>query len=349
MEKEMITTALQQYNITDAAIAKYKAEYMALSVQGATDEEGYKIVKSARMEIVHKRTDVEKKRKELNSDALKYKKAVDDEAKRITALLAPIEDHLIAQEKIIDDEKARIKAEAEAKEAARISDRINRLYVMGCTFNGMNYFLPFAPDGYAVPSPIVKASTYEQFEAICGEFQKLVDTETKRVLAECEAKIAEEERLAKIRADQEAEAKRLEAMAKEQAEAAAKIKAAEEKIEAEKQRLIDEEKARVEAADREKQRIIDEENRAIELEKAKVEAALQAVKEAEEKERLAKAAADHLEKIKPDKDKLLAFADAIDLLRVPVLENSKAIDIRNIAIKAMSAISAKIRREAKEI
>lgn len=117
VEQSMITTALKEYNIPDTAIAKYRQDFMVLSVKGVDDKDGYDLCHSARMEVKGKRVEVEKTRKKLKEDALEYGRAVDKEAKRITALLEPIENYLLSQEKIVDDEKERIK---KAEENARI-------------------------------------------------------------------------------------------------------------------------------------------------------------------------------------------------------------------------------------
>jgi len=61
--------------------------------------------------VVKHRTGVEKHRKFLKADALSYGRKVDAAAKEIFGKLAPIEDHLTEQEKIVTDEKKRVKAE----------------------------------------------------------------------------------------------------------------------------------------------------------------------------------------------------------------------------------------------
>ena len=300
VEQNMITTALKEYNVPDAAIAKYRQDYLSLTVKGVEDKEGYDLCHAARMEVKGKRVEVEKTRKKLKEDALEYGRAVDKEAKRITALLAPIEEHLLAQEKIVDDEKARIKAEAEAKEAARIQARIDKLFAFGCSFNGMNYVLPFAPSGYSVPSAILKTCADEQFETICAEFQKLVDAENARIEKEKEDKRIEEERLEKVRKEQEAEAARLNAIAEEQRQKEAKIKAEQDAIEKEKQRIEHEkeiEKARKEAAEK---AVKDAEEKRIKEE--------QAAKEKAEQERIA---AEKKAALAPDKEKLKVFLESI--------------------------------------
>jgi DNA repair exonuclease SbcCD ATPase subunit len=127
---------LRRFSPADGAIAELSAEYLPLRIDGPDDTVGYAVVHRARMDIRARRTSIEKLRKELKADALSYGRTVDTEAKRLTALLAPIEAHLLAEEKAVDDEKERIrnekrlkeeaiikaKEEAEAAEAKRVAD-----------------------------------------------------------------------------------------------------------------------------------------------------------------------------------------------------------------------------------
>lgn len=122
---------LTRFSLADSAIAEMSDQYMPLTVAGLEDQAGYDIVRRARFDVRDKRIEVERVRKLLKADALAYGRKVDGEAKRITALLAPIESHLKLQEKPFDDEKdriknaARLKAEAEAaKQIADLDARI---------------------------------------------------------------------------------------------------------------------------------------------------------------------------------------------------------------------------------
>ena len=111
MTTEFIKKELKKYNITDAEIAKASKECLQLVVTSVSDIVNYDIVKQARIGIKAKRVEVEKRRKELKAESLTFGRAVDSEAKRIFALIAPIEEYLISQENIVDDEKQRIKDE----------------------------------------------------------------------------------------------------------------------------------------------------------------------------------------------------------------------------------------------
>ena len=109
------------YSPTETAIATMREKFMPLVIRDLKDTAGYKAVHDARMVIRDARVSVERKRKELKADALEYGRKVDSEAKRITALLEPIETHLQSEESRIDAERqaikdaARLNAEAEAR------------------------------------------------------------------------------------------------------------------------------------------------------------------------------------------------------------------------------------------
>ena len=112
---------LKRFSLADDAIARMAGEYMPLTIRDVTDTEGFKAVHEARMVVKNHRVEVEKTRKALKADALEYGRKVDAEAKRITALLEPIEEHLRWQEVDYEAAKeairnaARLKAEAEER------------------------------------------------------------------------------------------------------------------------------------------------------------------------------------------------------------------------------------------
>jgi len=302
VEQSMITTALQQYNVTDAVIAKYKSDYMALTVKSVEDKEGYDLCHAARMEVKGKRVEVEKTRKKLKEDALEYGRAVDKEAKRITALLEPIEDHLTAQEKIIDDEKARIKAEAEAKEAARIQLRIDSLFDLGMNLNRGYFSLPYAPE-QSIPEAIVKTCPDNEYAELLAKITVLNDIEKRRIEKEAADKKVEEERLAKVRAEQEAEAARLNAIAEEQRKKEAAIKAEQDAIEKEKLKIEHEKQIEIAKKEAAEKAVKDAEAKRLKEEKEKAEKVEQERIEAEKKAALA-----------PDKEKLNTLAASLYLM-----------------------------------
>ncbi len=97
--------AIVNYGVSEADIDKWKAEYMALTVNGLDDVEGLALVIKAKNVLIRTRNQIEKKRETINKPLLNRKKANDTEAKRLTALIAPIERHLYLQEKAIEEQK----------------------------------------------------------------------------------------------------------------------------------------------------------------------------------------------------------------------------------------------------
>jgi seryl-tRNA synthetase len=111
-----IENELKKFNVSDAAIADLSEKYMPLVVNGINDSEGLKAIIAARKIIRGYRIDVDKRRKDLNADALEYQRRINAEAKRITAMLEPIEGHLMAEENKISDEIEQIKRKKEEAE-----------------------------------------------------------------------------------------------------------------------------------------------------------------------------------------------------------------------------------------
>lgn len=344
MEQETITKDLARFNITDAVISEKASQYMPLTIRGIDDKPGLDAVHRARMDIKGLRVAVQKTGKALREEANTYLKVVLTEEKRIISLLEPIEDHLSDEENRVVEEVARIKAEAAAKEEARIQGRRNLLFKMGCTWDGS----VFSFRGVEITKDVEIAKfTDELFDDLVGAIQSTLDEEAAERAAQEAAKKAEEERLAQIAKEQAVEKKRLEAeqarikkeqeeKAKELAEKEAKLKADQEALATAKQKLIDDEAARVKAIEDEKIRVETEKKRAEELEKAKAEAAAKAVAaaaakaaaEAEAKrvrEEKARLAAERKAARRPDKEKLQAYRLSFGTIPVPELKTEDGI------------------------
>mgnify|MGYP001575951277 CR=1 FL=1 len=323
METDFIKTELQKFNVADAVIAKMSAEYLPLKVEGLDDKEGFKKVHYARMVIKGKRIEVEKKRKELKESSLRFGQAVDGEAKRIIALLSPIETHLEHEESIVEKEKERLRVEAEEMARRKLQDRIERL--RKCNYT--RYLLD-----------VIKNMSDVEFEV----------EETKAKL-EYEIYEAEKERTIKATKELEVKKEQQAEIARQQTEAQNKIISERKKIEdekrliaetkmkeeQEKKLLVDLEKARKEAAEKAR---IDTENRIKRVAEAKLEAERQAEIEAKRKEAL-----------KPDKEKLLSFAATLTALKMPELLNQQATNIANRAIKGLMNIVEFIQSESNKL
>jgi hypothetical protein len=307
--------------LADDQIAKLADAYMALTIVDENDKRGFDLVHSARMDIRGKRIAIEAKRKELKSGALEYGRVVDGEAKRLTALLEPIEAHLEKQEAIVTAEAERKKAEKKAAEGAKLQARITALQALGAGID-------FAS---------IRDMKDDEYQIALAKAQAAFD------IAEAKRK-ADKEAADKIAAEQEAERTRL-AAAQAEAEKirreaeAAKVaadkairdaqeaqRAAEAKAQAEKEKAAAVERARIEEAARIK---------------AESEAKAKREQEAAKAEEERKA---REEALRPEREKVVDLADRISaaLLEKNLGPGSiveKAVDIVEEAVDRLLALA----------
>jgi hypothetical protein len=112
-----MTTAIQEYSKTDAALADLAARYRGIVFDVKTPT-GMQEAKSARAELRGYRVDLEKTRVEIKAPALERCRLIDAEAKRITAALSELEDPIDSTIKAEEGRKAR-----EAMEVAMANQR----------------------------------------------------------------------------------------------------------------------------------------------------------------------------------------------------------------------------------
>jgi hypothetical protein len=196
-----------------------------LVINGIDDKHGQKIVKEARLVVKRYRIDIDKRRKELNADALEYQRRINGEAKRITTQLEPIEAHLENEEKRVDEELERIKREKETFAEMLYQARCAELTELKFLFNGSKFYARYADVDLEVYVLHVKQWADDEFYAFLGKAKVYFDIHEKQ-LAEQKAK-EEEDRKALA-----AERARLDAIAKEQAEKDAALKAEADRLEA---------------------------------------------------------------------------------------------------------------------
>jgi len=320
------TIAPITYEVQKELIQKLADEYLPLTVASVHDKAGLDAVRSARIKVKTLRVNIEKRRKELKAESLEYGRRVDSAAKELTALIEPIESHLENEEGIVAREQERIKREAEEKRQAITRERLRLLTEAGAM---------------CLPQD-VESLSLQDFGALLDTKQaekKLRDEQAAREEAERQ-RIAEEQRieaarLAKEREELERHRREQEAVAaeqrrqeeakladeraeldrqrKEQAEAQAKIDAEKKRIadeEAERVRRAELAKAQEVAAERARQEEIARQQREVDAAKAKAEA--------EELER------QRLEALRPDREKLLAVASALESIEVPAVSKSAA-------------------------
>ncbi len=270
------TDSLVQHFVAAATIEAKRAEYAALS---ADSPAGYE---SVRVAIAHCRTTrvgIEKKRKELKADSLKYGRQVDRVAWELTSLIEDLEAPLKAKKAVIDDEKTRAKLEAEAARKRAIEETIR------------------------AEREAEEARQREEREAEEARLRAEREAEEERLREERE-KFAEERRIAQ-------EAQRVERERLEAEEA--RLRAEREKIEAARREVeAAREKASREEFERQAKILAEEEARTwAEAERIAAEEAR--VAEAERKAR----AAERLEALRSDQEKVAGFANAILAIMPP--------------------------------
>ena len=319
-EREVIETmAVIKFDITEAAIAELSKRYMGLVVKDLDDKESFDEVHEAKMVIVHKRGDVEKRRKVLKADALEYGRKVDAEAKRIVGLLAPIEAHLQAEEQKVIDEKKRVEDEKLRVFTEMVNGRVQAFMVYGVVLSfadvaGMN------DAEFDMKLVGVKTDYENEQQRLAKEEQERIDRQAELDRqAEEQAKrdreqAAEEEVLRIERQALQAERDKLEKEKREEQERIdqrqREAKEKEERIAFEKQAIED---ARIQA----EQDAKDEIARAIE--EARI-----AVEEAETARLLQEAEAKRKADLLPDKEKIIAWGKSLRSVTTPETKDHDA-------------------------
>ena len=287
----------------DTAIAELAEKFSALTITGIDDREGYEAVHKARMVCVKTRTGIENIRKELKADALEYGRRVDAEAKRITALLEPIENRLVAQQKAVDDAKAAIARKREEEAIAAALVRVDQLAKYGC-FAALSAVRGMTDEQFQAELNAAKSKHEAEQQRKAEEAERIRKEDEARAAKDAELK-AKEAELARIEAEQKAERAKAQAVIDEanriERERLAKIEA-EQRAEAERlasiKREAEAKQAIAEAAERARLTEI----KRIELEKEEEQRRQEAKRIADEK----------AEAEKPYREKLLGIAKAVD-------------------------------------
>lgn len=245
------------------------------SITVVKDKAGREQAHGAYMEVMRARTAVDKAAKDAREDATKFSKAVIAEAARLVAIVEPEEARLKAARDAWDEEQARIKADAEAKERARvlaITERIAAIKSYVVLANNCRTSERVAELKTKLAG--VELLDFEEFTDEAAMAHSYATHHLNAVLADRQAQEAE---AARIKAEQEAEAARLKAereeLARQRDEAAAKAKAQAEADRAELDRQREEMAAQRAAAQAEARRVADEARAQAEAAEAKVRAA----------------------------------------------------------------------------
>ena len=221
------------------------------------DKPGRMQAHSAAMELRSARTTIAKVSKDAREDAKAFQSAIIEEERRLIALVEPEEVRLIGLRDAWDEEQARIKAEAEAKERARVTAIHERI----ASIRGFLTLAAQCRTSERILSLVVKIEEIQREG--WDDFAEFSD-EAKSVAASVHAdlvkihseKMAQEVAAANLRAEQEAQAEKLAAERAEQAKAAAELKAQRDAFEAEQAAFKAQQaaaKALIDAAERQAQ------------------------------------------------------------------------------------------------
>jgi len=288
-----------------------------------------------------KRIEVEKKRVELKADALAWGKKVQSEANRIFALIEPIENHLMSEEKKAEIEKQRI----EDKRIAGVRSRIDDIQIISTD--------PFKFDSGKLQNIIAALERIEITPDVYFEFtqeaQELVDRKLEDALQSLETRL----RLDTEQAEREAEAERQskvkieqDRIAAEQAEAQAKIDKANRKIEAEKAATAEAKRAEQVRKDREEF----ERKAKIKAEKDAKEAAQREMLEKIEHEKAEVVEIERKKSLLPDKEKLEAFSQfLLEGITWPKIKSPKAVDAITRARETIESVAENLFDRAQKL
>lgn len=309
-----------EYPVAMTVIADLKLKYGELTIACIDDKVGIKAVDEARKEVKRLKIQVENRRKELKADALEYGRKVDAAAKQLSEPLEALEASLAGKQKLVTDEIAKIEQQ---KADELFASRRDRLAVYGAE----------------VPERILRIMREDEFNnALCAA-QSAHEDKLRRDAEEAEKaelQRAENERLEAERKKLETERQELEKAKQEQAdreaEAQRKIEQEQarlEKLEADRLAAIEQEREEAETA--EAIRLADEEHAKFLADQAKLKA------EQEEADRV------RAESLRPDKDKLNRFARQVASLEVPDVGPDARL-VRSLIVNRLLVCSEEIQR-----
>jgi hypothetical protein len=323
---DKIKSGLEVFESRKNDLTELALKATGLKIESIDDVESIRQVSTIRKTLKAQRVSIEKEGKSMRDPLTAISKHISAKEKELVSIIEPTERELMAQEKWVEDEKEKIRLEAERKEQERIQARVNQL----------------AAYGFTIDINQIQTLSDEDFQSVLDDAKIEFDKE--------QAAKAEAERLAKEEAEKlQREREELEQLRKEHDEREAKLKSEADKIETEK-RAIEEAKERAAAAKKREE----------ELNKAREEAAeqarLQAIEDQKaavarkaEEERLAKLEQEREESLRPDKEKLQSLATTIAALQLPTVTDAKAQQITNDVQIMLGKVEAHILRKIKEL
>jgi len=311
---------------SEQALVELAGKYV--DVTEIKDTADYQLVRRGSIELMKARTAIEATGKVARDDANQFRKAVIAEERRLILITLSEESRLKALRKDYDDEQERIAAESRLAEQRRVADITERIQAIKRQCDGL-----LGSDSTSIQMRLDAVDTIVCNETLFYEFAdqaaevKAGTVETLELLLtarqEFEAQVEENERIAQEQAERQAQ---LDQQAREQE---ARERAAQDKINAKQAEI-----------DRQTQAMIDnqraEENKRLTAERAeqdRIEREKREADEADQKRQAAEADAARQEAMRPDKEKLLAWALEIQEIMAPLITDIQLQSYRNSAVQ----------------
>lgn len=136
-----INAELAKHNVTESILAEIEATSLSLTINGIEDKTGYEAVNKLRIACKNLRVLGTKICKDARAGAIKYQKECIAKEDELETRIKKTEDECAAKQKIIDDEKDKIKQERELKEQALLHERSTKLINLGMVFEKDAYVL----------------------------------------------------------------------------------------------------------------------------------------------------------------------------------------------------------------
>lgn len=281
-----------KFSEVDGAIQEIATSASMLRITDLESKEQFDRVHDMRMKLVKMRTQgIDKIQAEAKAPHIAFTKAVDEEANKRREQLKAIEKDLQVEEDKVNAHKEAIRAEKARKAQEKLQERVNKMSAVdGC-----------------IDVNLLTALTDSEFAIELHNYTQFFDEKKRQ-------EESEKKRLAEEKAKQEAEAQRLREQSEEIARQQESMRKQQEDLnrqKAEADKIIKDEQDRKQA---EAQRIIDEENA------RKLEAELKTEQEKKEKE-----AQELAKKKKPDREKLIAYVQAMASIPKPEVSEETAI------------------------
>jgi hypothetical protein len=196
-----MTTEIQEYSQTEAALTTLRDQYGDATYEVATTE-GMDAAKAARKEVRGYRTGLENMRKQIKAPALATCKLIDSEAARITTELRKIEGPIDDQIKVHEAELERKRQEKIAAETKHVEDIQARIKSIRDVVQSVTYM--GNPTSKAVQIKIndiegIKIEGFEEFSDVAASTKSESLTKLREIFAAAIQREAEDERLAKER------------------------------------------------------------------------------------------------------------------------------------------------------